>query len=277
MERRYDILEKNAVRDIQSYHALTNSTQAKTDEGFDLMPYIVIIIDELADIMALYPRELEAGIVRLAQMSRAVGIHLIVSTQRPSVEVITGLIKANIPSRVALKVASQIDSRTILDMAGAEKLLGSGDMLNLSSDRPEPVRIQSAFISETEVKQVVSHIAKQYQDEVPSEINLMPENNPDAMFAGSIGNDSDGDDDDLYEDAREAVISAGKASASYLQRKLKVGYARAARLLDMLEERGVIGPGSGAKPREVYSQPPAGQVDTQLSQTDTTDETENHF
>lgn len=256
MERRYDILEKEGVRDIQSYHK--NIEGIVGDNAPDKMPYIVIIIDELADIMATYPRELEAGIVRLAQMSRAVGIHLIVSTQRPSVEVITGLIKANIPTRIALKVASQIDSRTILDMAGAEKLLGSGDMLNLSSDRPEPVRIQSAFISEAEVKAVVDHVAKQYQDEVPVDINLTPENNPDAMFAGSIGNDSDGgDDDDLYEDARETVVSSGQASASYLQRKLKVGYARAARLLDMLEERGVIGPGNGAKKREVYGAAPS--------------------
>ncbi len=260
MERRYDILEKNACRDIQSYHkSIENITG---DNAPDKMPYIVIIIDELADIMATYPRELEAGIVRLAQMSRAVGIHLIVSTQRPSVEVITGLIKANIPTRIALKVASQIDSRTILDMAGAEKLLGSGDMLNLSSDRPEPVRIQSAFISEAEVKAVVDHVAKQYQDEVPVDINLTPENNPDAMFAGSIGNDSDsGDDDDLYEDARDTVMSSGQASASYLQRKLKVGYARAARLLDMLEERGVIGPGNGSKRREVYGAAPSPNTD----------------
>lgn len=259
MERRYDLLEKEGVRDIQSYHKKIEG--ADNDEEKDKMPFIVIIIDELADIMSVYPRELEAGIVRLAQMSRAIGIHLIVSTQRPSVEVITGLIKANIPSRIALKVASQIDSRTILDMGGAEKLLGSGDMLSLSSDRPEPTRIQSAFISEEEVRQVVDHVATQYQDEIPVDINLTPEGNPDAMFAGSIGDD-DGDDDDLYEDAREAVISAGKASASYLQRKLKVGYARAARLLDMLEERGVIGPGNGAKAREIYAAPPTPEDET---------------
>ncbi len=257
MDRRYDILEKEAVRDIQSYHEnVLKPALAKADDSdieVEQMPYIVIIIDELADIMSSYPRELEAAIVRLAQMSRAVGIHLILSTQRPSVEVITGLIKANIPTRIALQVASQIDSRTILDTIGAEKLLGAGDMLYLSGDMSKPIRLQSAYISESEVKSVVAYLADQYKDELMDEINL--ENNDsgsgNALFSTALDNDN-GDDDDLYEDARLAVMEAGKASASYLQRKLKVGYARAARLLDMLEERGVIGPGDGAKPREVY-------------------------
>jgi DNA segregation ATPase FtsK/SpoIIIE, S-DNA-T family len=263
MDRRYNILEAESVRDIQSYHknilepvlAKAKANKKATDENDEVddverMPYIVVVIDELADIMSTYPRELEAAIVRLAQMSRAVGIHLIVSTQRPSVEVITGLIKANIPSRIALQVASQIDSRTIIDMAGAEKLLGAGDMLYLSGDMSKPVRLQSAFISEDEVKKVVGHLANQYQDELPLDINLGTEDTSNALFSTAL--DGDEDDDDLYEDAREAVVQAGKASASYLQRKLKVGYARAARLLDMLEERGVIGPGEGAKPRDVY-------------------------
>ncbi len=257
MDRRYNILEAESVRDIQSYHknvlepALAKQS-GNDEESADIeqMPYIVIVLDELADIMSTYPRELEAAIVRLAQMSRAVGIHLVLSTQRPSVEVITGLIKANVPSRIALQVASQIDSRTIIDMAGAEKLLGAGDMLLLSGEMSKPIRLQSAFISETEVKAVVNYLAKEYSDTLPQEINLGEENN-NALFSSSFEGDS-GDDDDLYEDAREAVMQAGKASASYLQRKLKVGYARAARLLDMLEERGVIGPGDGAKPREVY-------------------------
>lgn len=256
MDRRYDILESHSVRDIQSYHTTilgpATSKGSSDEEPMEQMPYIVIIIDELADIMSTYPRELEAAIVRLAQMSRAVGIHLVLSTQRPSVEVITGLIKANIPSRVALQVASQIDSRTIIDMPGAEKLLGAGDMLYLSGEMSKPIRVQSAFISETEVKAVASHLANQYVDSIPDEINLGGDttNGSPALFSTAL--DDDGDDDDLYEAARESVIEAGKASASYLQRKLKVGYARAARLLDMLEERGVIGPGDGAKPREVY-------------------------
>jgi S-DNA-T family DNA segregation ATPase FtsK/SpoIIIE len=255
MERRYNLLESHAVRDIQSYHKNILGTAMPVAEGQeepDKMPYIVIIIDELADIMSTYPRELEAAIVRLAQMSRAVGIHLVLSTQRPSVEVITGLIKANIPSRIALQVASQIDSRTILDMAGAEKLLGSGDMLYLSGDMSKPIRLQSAFISEEEVKKVVNYLAKAYEGELADEITLAG-SDPNALSSVDLSGDPDSEgEDELYEDARQTVIEAGKASASYLQRKLKIGYARAARLLDLLEERGVIGPGDGAKQREVY-------------------------
>lgn len=269
MDRRYDILEANAVRDIQSYHKniLEKSGEKiknEETEEMEQMPYIVIIIDELADIMTAYPRELEAAIVRLAQMSRAVGIHLILSTQRPSVEVITGLIKANIPSRIALQVASQIDSRTILDMAGAEKLLGAGDMLYLSGEMSKPIRIQSAFITESELKNVVKYLKDNYAEEAPSEINFAAEEKGNALYSSALDGMSDSDDDDLYEEAREAVISAGKASASYLQRKLKVGYARAARLLDMLEERKVIGPGDGAKAREVYGQ--TGDVTTETDE-----------
>jgi DNA segregation ATPase FtsK/SpoIIIE, S-DNA-T family len=219
----------------------------------ETMPYIIIIIDELADIMQTYPRELEAAIVRLAQMSRAVGIHLILSTQRPSVNVITGLIKANVPARLALQVASQIDSRTILDMPGAEKLLGAGDMLFLSGEMSKPSRIQSAFISETEVKKVVKYLVDT-SEETGNELNLSADAVADknAIFEAVLDDDSSGeDDDDMYEEARDAVARAGKASTSYLQRKLKVGYARAARLMDMLEERGVVGPADGAKPRDV--------------------------
>jgi DNA segregation ATPase FtsK/SpoIIIE, S-DNA-T family len=217
---------------------------------------MVVIIDELADLMQSYPRELEASIVRLAQMSRAVGIHLLLSTQRPSVNVITGLIKANIPSRIALQVVSQIDSRTILDSPGAEKLLGAGDMLFQGAEMAKPVRIQSAYIRETEVKAVVKYLKDAYADELQDEINFSTENTSNSIFSSSVGDDSfDGDDDDLYEDARQTVMEAGKASTSFLQRKLRIGYARAARLVDMLEERGVIGAGSGAKPREVLNAP----------------------
>ncbi len=247
MDRRYNILEAEAVRDIDSYHK--NILTAAGGEEKEQMPYIVIIIDELADIMSTYPRELEGAIVRLAQMSRAVGIHLIISTQRPSVEVITGLIKANIPARVALQVASQIDSRTIIDMAGAEKLLGAGDMLYLGSEMSKPVRLQSAFISEDEVKKVTKYLAENYEAELPAlDLSGPTEGSNNALYSTALDG---GDDDELYEQARVAVMEAGKASASYLQRKLKVGYARAARLIDMLEEHGVVGPGDGAKPREV--------------------------
>lgn len=257
MDRRYDILEGESVRDIESYH---NNVLSDKESEKDTMPYIVIIIDELADIMSSYPRELESAIVRLAQMSRAVGIHLILSTQRPEVNVITGLIKANIPARVALRVSSQIDSRTILDAGGAEKLLGAGDMLYSGGEGPME-RLQSAFISEDEVKKVVKYLADAYKDELADEISLSEGSiSADKSIFSALGGsasggemfDEDGEDDDeIYEEARIVVIEAGKASTSYLQRKLKLGYARAARLMDKLEERGVIGPGEGAKPREV--------------------------
>ena len=261
MDRRYDILEAESVRDIESYHNnvfLGKKSQNKTNgEGAgeinaDRLPYIVIIMDELADIMSSYPRELESAIVRLAQMSRAVGIHLILSTQRPEVNVITGLIKANIPARVALKVSSQVDSRTILDAGGAEKLLGAGDML-YSSGEAQPERLQSAFISETEVKKVVKYLADSYKDEVSEEITLSAGSiSADiSIFESTLEDEENDDDDELYEEARAIVMEAERASTSYLQRKLKLGYARAARLMDRLEEKGVIGPGDGAKPREV--------------------------
>lgn len=268
MERRYNILETERVRDIESYHqnVLAPALKKLKEEGAsedeaaaapEAMPYIVIIIDELADIMSTYPRELEAAVVRLAQMSRAVGIHLVLSTQRPSVNVITGLIKANIPARVALQVASQVDSRTIIDSSGAEKLLGAGDMLYLSGDMGKPVRLQSAFVSETEVKRVADHIAKHNEAELP--IDLGGSNGGLSTSLGTNGGFESEDevDDELYEAARQAVMEANKASTSYLQRKLRIGYARAARLIDILEERGVVGPGEGAKPREVLGRSPA--------------------
>ncbi len=259
MDRRYDILESESVRDIESYHNnVFGKAKAKTNgEGekeinADRLPYIIIIIDELADIMSSYPRELESAIVRLAQMSRAVGIHLILSTQRPEVNVITGLIKANIPARIALKVSSQVDSRTILDAGGAEKLLGAGDML-FSSGEAQPERLQSAFISEDEVKKVVKYLADAYKDEISEEISLSTGSisADKSIFESTLDEDEGMEDDEMYEEARACVIEAGRASTSYLQRKLKLGYARAARLMDKLEERGVIGPGDGAKPREV--------------------------
>jgi S-DNA-T family DNA segregation ATPase FtsK/SpoIIIE len=225
------------------------------------MPYIVIVLDELADIMQSYPRELESAIVRLAQMSRAVGIHLILSTQRPSVNVITGLIKANVPARIALQVASQFDSRTIIDQGGAENLLGAGDMLYLSGDMPKPVRIQSAFVTETELKKIVKHLKDNHEpglDEVDFSATTGAGEN--AIFSASLDGGDLGDDDDLYDEARDIVTRAGKASTSFLQRKLRIGYARAARLIDLLEEKGIIGPGDGAKPREVIGYSGSGSV-----------------
>jgi len=280
MDRRYNILETEQVRDIASYHqnvlapALEKAAAGKSSDKPlpEAMPYIVLIIDELADIMQTYPRELEGGIVRLAQMSRAVGIHLILSTQRPSVKVITGLIKANIPARVALQVASQIDSRTILDMGGAEKLLGAGDMLFLSGEMSKPRRLQASYISEEEVKRVVAHIAKQSEGQLPSEINFdeTTQRSNDPIFS-SMGDalEASDDDDELYPEAKKTVVEAGKASTSYLQRKLGVGYARAARLMDLLEERGVIGPADGAKPRDVIG---AGNADELVAQAEAAEE-----
>ncbi len=261
MDRRYDILQSESLQNIASYHKNVVEPEIKKrknsgedNKTFETMPYIVIVIDELADIMQAYPRELEAGIVRLAQMSRAVGIHLILSTQRPSVNVITGLIKANVPTRIALQVASQIDSRTILDASGAEKLLGAGDMLYLSGEMSQPQRIQSAFISENETKAIVKYFVDRYREEAPTEIDLSLSHSKNNIFEATLDDDGEAEDD-LYEEAKQTVIEAGKASTSYLQRKLGVGYARAARLIDILEEKGVIGPGSGAKPREVLMRP----------------------
>jgi S-DNA-T family DNA segregation ATPase FtsK/SpoIIIE len=253
MDRRYNLLEQNTSRDIESYNKKRGKDEDQKEGGLEKLPYIVIIIDELADIMQTYPRELESGIVRLAQMSRAVGIHLILSTQRPSVNVVTGLIKANIPARVALQVASQIDSRTILDTPGAEKLLGAGDMLYSSGEMSSPERLQSAFISEDEVKKVVKFLVDNYADEIQNELNLTGSNisADKSIFEASMEDAGDAPDDDMYEEARQIVIETQKASTSFLQRKLGVGYARAARLIDMLEEHGIVSAGNGAKPREV--------------------------
>jgi S-DNA-T family DNA segregation ATPase FtsK/SpoIIIE len=261
MERRYDILEAEQVQNIASYHKNVYQVAKKEwekngkneEEQINLpeaLPYIVIVLDELNDLMQAFPRELEACIVRLAQMSRAVGIHLILATQRPSVNVITGTIKANVPTRIALAVASQIDSRTIIDSQGAEKLLGAGDMLYLSSDSPKPIRLQSAYVSEEEIKRVVEYLRKQSTELETISFDENSDSGNDSVFKSSIGDDAD---DDLYEDAKQAVMEAGKASTSYLQRKLRVGYSRAARLIDLLEENGVIGPQDGSRPREIIS------------------------
>ncbi len=248
MERRYELLQKAGSRDTKSYNA------SHLDEA---LPFILIVIDEMADLMTSYGRDVEGSIVRLAQMARATGIHLLLATQRPSVEVITGLIKANITARVALQVASQIDSRTILDTSGAEKLLGHGDLLFVSAELSKPRRIQGSFITEEEIKSVADFIREHNQAEAAG---------GEANFENGTGNGAahaidgpqnfdeyvdDGDTDELFDEAVAIVAEAKKASASLLQRRLKVGYARAARLLDLMEAADLIGPGDGAKPRDV--------------------------
>lgn len=238
MDRRYRLLSEVGKRNISEYNEITELK----------MYYIVIIIDELADLMQVAKADVEGAIVRIAQMARAVGIHLVVATQRPSVDIITGLIKANITSRIAFAVGSQIDSRTILDSGGAEKLLGKGDMLFTTTEFNQPKRVQGAYIGEKEVRKVVDFFKVQtgavlYNDEIVEKPKR-------AM--GIPGFEGGDDGDDLLEAAKEEVTRAGKASASLLQRRLRVGYARAARLLDLLEQQGIIGPGDGAKPREVY-------------------------
>jgi S-DNA-T family DNA segregation ATPase FtsK/SpoIIIE len=246
MDRRFEKLSKLGARNIDVYnHKLSESSVKDSEEK---MPYIVIIIDELADLMTAAGSEVEACIIRLAQMARAVGIHLIVATQRPSVDVITGLIKANITSRIAFAVASQTDSRTILDVAGAEKLLGRGDMLFISSELSKPKRLQGALVTDEEIKRVVEFIEDSYEE--PEYDETVIERSAANVFYGG-GNGVLGDDDPLLPEAKDTIMRAGKASASLLQRRLKIGYARAARLLDLLEEQGIIGPADGAKPREI--------------------------
>jgi len=233
MERRLDLLSKFGARDIKSYNKRSKKK----------MPYIVIVIDELADVMAASSHEVEGSIIRIAQMARAAGIHLIIATQRPSVDVITGLIKANFPARIAFAVASSTDSRTILDSIGAEKLLGRGDMLFSNAELSKPKRIQGAYIADVEIKKVVNHLKI---EEEPDYNYVITEK---ERSGGSIF-DSD-DSDELLEDAIEVVLQAEKASTSLLQRRLKIGYSRAARIMDMLEEQGIIGPPNGSKPREI--------------------------
>lgn len=239
MDRRFETLSQTHKRDIDSYN---QSAKEK-------MPYIIFIIDELADLMVVAPKDMEAGIVRLAQMARAVGIHLVLATQRPSVNVITGTIKANMPARIAFSVASGIDSRTILDSLGAEKLLGRGDMLYSNVSLSKPKRIQGALITDQEIKRIVNYI-KEKSGEPNYDSEIVERQKVRGMAGVGIDGASD-DDDELLSEAKELIINSGKASASYLQRRLSIGYARAARLLDLLEEAGVIGPSNGAKPREI--------------------------
>ncbi len=249
MLKRYSAFAENSVRDIKGYNRL-----AETSPDLQHMPHVVIVIDELSDLMMAAPNEVEDAICRLAQMARAAGMHLIVATQRPSVDVVTGLIKANIPSRIALAVSSQVDSRTILDTGGAEKLLGKGDMLYSPIGFPKPVRVQGCFVSDSEIEAVVDFI-KNGREPVVYDSSIMDEIERQAAADnnGKKGGASDTGDavDDLFEDAVQCVLDAGQCSTSYLQRRLKVGYARAARLVDEMENRGIVGPPDGSKPRDV--------------------------
>lgn len=241
MDRRYKLFQQVGVRNIQGYNEMS---------GFQALPYIVIFIDELADLMMFAPVEVEDAITRLAQLARAVGIHLVIATQRPSVDVITGLMKANIPCRIAFNVSSMIDSRVIIDGPGAEKLLGRGDMLYMPPDASKPMRIQGVFVTDPEIKNLVEYLKSQgvdpqYADEI---INQKVTVKGKAIGGGA---EDDGDKDPLFEEAVKTVCQYDRASASLLQRRLKVGYARAARIIDELEMAGVIGVGEGSKPREV--------------------------
>ena len=261
MERRYKLLAEHKVRDIKTYNTMIQNTKktitVQDEDGHDqqhengAMPYIVIVIDELADLMMVAARDVEALIVRLAQKARAVGVHLVLATQRPSVDVITGLIKANVPARIAFTVASQIDSRTILDQVGAEKLLGQGDMLLLTPAMSKPKRVQGAWVTDEEVLKITDHLRQQsppqYNDEVVSQPVQL---NGKGGVVMDFDNNHDGQDD-MYKDAVRVVVDSGKASASLLQRRLRVGYARAARLIEEMEEAGIIGAADGARPRDV--------------------------
>ena len=252
MQRRYNLFAENSVRDLGDYNAA-----AQPGSGLEPMPQIVVIIDELADLMMTTSKEVEDSICRLAQKARAAGMHLIIATQRPTTDIITGLIKANIPSRIALSVMSQVDSRTILDTGGAEKLLGHGDMLYLPNGKIKPVRVQGCFTSTKEIEKVVDFIKSQTQSEYSDEImeqveQSIPVTKAEAKeLQKAAGEPEPGSDEDVLERAIEVVVEAGQASTSSLQRRLKLGYARAARMMDELEQMGVIGPYEGAKPRKV--------------------------
>jgi S-DNA-T family DNA segregation ATPase FtsK/SpoIIIE len=244
MERRYHLLDALGVRDVRSYNRKVQKSRTTAEQ----LPYIVVVIDEFADLIAITGKEMESALARLAAMSRAVGIHLVLATQRPSIEVITGLIKANIPSRIAFMVASKFDSRIIIDAVGAEKLLGQGDMLFSSAWNPFPVRIQGAFLAEEEVEAITTYMKSLGQPEYIDE-EIFVEGEEEAE-AGDFGVD-----DPLLEKALEIVLAKGNASASYLQRRLKVGYNRAARLVEIMEMQGIVGPANGSKPRDILHVP----------------------
>ena len=255
MEDRYNTFSDSGTKNIEGYNQYVEKYNADhPDDLKEKMPFIVVIIDELSDLMMVAAKEVEDSILRITQKARAAGIHLIVATQRPSTEVITGLIKANIPSRIAFAVGSGIDSRTILDQTGAEKLLGKGDMLYLPIGQNAPTRIQGSFITDDEIKRLIDWTVKQQKAQYSDAFsNLDSSSSSESSGSGVISSDGD-DDDPLYNEIVEFVVTTGKASASLIQRKFKLGYNRAARIVDLLEERGIIGPANGSKPREVLVQ-----------------------
>ncbi len=247
MERRYDVFASVNARNIKGYneYAKEYNSKANDEELKEILSYQVVILDEVADLMMVASKEVEDCIMRIAQMARAAGIHLIVATQRPSTDIITGVIKANIPSRIAFAVSSSIDSRTILDTSGAEKLLGKGDMLFSPMGSSSPIRVQGAFVSDDEVAEIV-HFVSQQREAVYEEKYM------NVKSVGASSSFDDDDNDEEYEQCREFVIQTQKASTSLLQRRFKIGYNKAARIIDQLEENGIIGPQNGSKPREVY-------------------------
>ena len=246
MERRYVLLDALGARDIRVYNRKAKKARLSR------LPYIVVVIDEFADLMATTGKELESTLARLAAMARAIGIHLVLATQRPSIDVITGLIKANIPSRIAFMVANKFDSRIIVDGVGAEKLLGRGDMLFSAAWNPFPVRIQGAFVDDDEIEAITGHLKKKYGEPQYIDDEVFIEDEEAGDFEGEAGNDP------LFERALEIVVQQGKASASYIQRRLKIGYNRSARLVEEMEQRGIVGPAQGSKPREILHIPKGG-------------------
>lgn len=248
MERRYDLFSEKNVKNIGGYNDWVDSENKKNDTKIPRMTYIVAIIDELADLMLVASKEVEDSIMRITQMARAAGIHLIVATQRPSTDVITGVVKANIPSRIAFAVASNIDSRTILDSSGAEKLLGKGDMLFLPMGENVPTRIQGCFIDDNEIKRIIDYVCKQQAAHYDEEMQNL---NASGDGIHGLPNEKEEYDDPLYNEIVEFAIQTGKVSTSLLQRRFRLGYNRAARVVDLLEERGIVGPQNGSKPREV--------------------------
>jgi S-DNA-T family DNA segregation ATPase FtsK/SpoIIIE len=273
MERRYEVLEEHGKQNIGGYHALVHdkylqaerSKRPVMEELPEKMPYIIVVIDELADFMMAYPKEMESGIVRLAQKSRAVGIHLILSTQKPLASIVSSVIKANVPGRIALKVSSRVDSMVIIDQIGAEKLLGYGDLLLVSSDGGDAKRIQSPNVTEKEMVRVIDFLRNKYNDYVAEDLVLPGANGVAVSGAfNSSGYGGDESQDDRFEEAKEIVLASKNASTTFLQRKMGVGYARAAKLIDALEGAGIIGPANGSKPREILV---GAQAGSQLAQT----------
>jgi S-DNA-T family DNA segregation ATPase FtsK/SpoIIIE len=274
MEQRYQIFAKVGVRNISAFNgrrkeavkaaikadaetqaALPGVDPTSIDDGIevpDRLPYIVAIIDELADLMMVAPAEIETSIARLAQLARAAGIHLIIATQRPSVNVITGVIKANLPSRIAFQVASQVDSRTILDTKGADTLIGRGDMLFSPPGSSRLVRAQGAFVSDDEMLSIVEALKKNGPPQYAQDVQAQIDRDPEADDEDEAGDDDDlGDDDELFQEAIGVLKSTRRASTSMLQRRLRIGYNRAARIMELMEDRGIVGPENGAQPREI--------------------------